>query len=55
MNYYLMANDKGVRAENIKKYRQKKVITRIKPSKIAGIIYNTIIKIGVRRYHQPLN
>jgi len=32
-------------AQNIKKYRKKKAISQDKLSKIAGVTYNTIIKI----------
>jgi len=35
----------SVISQNIKRFRKRKAISQDKPSKIAGITYNTIIKI----------
>lgn len=48
-----MANNKGIIAENIKKYRKKKGITQDKLSKMADITYNTIIKIESGATYNP--
>ena len=44
-----MINNKSVIAENIKKYRKKKSITKNKLSKIADITCNAIIEIESER------
>ncbi|MCM8832293.1 MAG: helix-turn-helix domain-containing protein [Candidatus Omnitrophica bacterium] len=41
----MKSNNKSTIAENIKKYRQKLVISQDKLSKLADVTYNTIIKI----------
>lgn len=41
-------------AQNIKKYRKKKGISQDKLSKIAGVTYNTVIKIESGATQNPL-